>query len=146
MGQNATITWGQVSNQPTAAQLGGIMEYSPRLTHITSTGLYTGSIRADQIKAGMIDAKYINTTDLASEKIYQKGYPNNFAEIGGKFGDLELNYNGTNYFKIYNGVDYMTFKHFDRDCLIFTSSDEAFPQGIWDFSEARVKGVTAVFG
>lgn len=147
MGANATISWGQVTSQPTAAQLGGVMEYSPRLTHITSTGLYTGMISADQIKAGMIDAKYINTIDLAAEKIYQKGYSENYIKVGGSYGDLELNYNGRNYFTIYNGIDYVTLKHLGRDCLKFAGfTDSTVPQGTWDFTEANVKGVTAVFG
>lgn len=147
MGPNATISWGQVSNQPNAAQLGGVMEGSPRLTHITAYGLYTGTISADQIRAGMIDAKYINTTDLAAEKIYQKGSPNNFVRVGGAYGDLELNYNGRSYISIYNGIDYATIKHFGRDCLKFASSDDStVPMGKWDFSAATVTGVTATFG
>jgi phage minor structural protein len=50
MGANAYISWNNVLSQPfiptSADQIGGITASSPRLTHITSTGIYTGDISA----------------------------------------------------------------------------------------------------
>ncbi len=146
MGANASLSWSQISNQPNAATLGGLMANSTKLTHITSTGVYTGTITADQITAGKIKADYIDTTNLAAEKIYQQGYPANYAEIGGQFGDLELYYGDTNYFTIYNGIDYASFKHFDNEYLKFSGAmNAAVPVGKWDFTSANVVGIRSTF-
>ncbi|RUT43264.1 hypothetical protein EJP82_20835 [Paenibacillus anaericanus] len=59
MGPNATISWGQVTSQPRASDLGGLMDNSPKLTYIDANGIYTGSLTADQIRAGKISANYI---------------------------------------------------------------------------------------
>lgn len=147
MGKNATLSWNQVTSQPNAAALGGIMANSSRLTHIDANGVYTGTLTADQIIAGRISSDYIDTSNLAAEKIYQKGYPANFIKVGGQFGDLELSYNGNNYFTIYNGVDYVSLKHFGNEYLRMSgAASAAIPVGKWDFSSAIVTGVTAVFG
>ncbi|WP_141097587.1 hypothetical protein [Paenibacillus aquistagni] len=42
---------------------------SPKLTNITSTGIYTGTISADQINAGRINAQYIDTENLAIDAV-----------------------------------------------------------------------------
>lgn len=70
MGSGASISWGQVTNQPSAAQLGGVMANSTKLTHIDATGVYTGTLSADQIIAGKIKAEQIDTTNLAAQRIY----------------------------------------------------------------------------
>jgi hypothetical protein len=147
MGTNATLSWSQVINQPNAAALGGIMANSTRLTHIDANGVYTGTLTADQIIAGKISADYIDTTNLAAEKIYQQGYPSNYVKVGGQYGDLELSYNGNNYFTIYNGIDYVSLKHFGNEYLRMSgAASAAIPVGKWDFSSATVLGIKAVFG
>ncbi|WP_139996288.1 hypothetical protein [Paenibacillus paridis] len=147
MGANATLSWSQVTNQPSAAALGGLMANSTKLTHINANGIYTGTLTADQIIAGKISADYIDTTNLAAQRIFQKGYSDNYVEVGGDQGDLKLHYNGTNFFTIYNGGDFVRFKHFDDYFLHYSGANKAAkPLGTWDFSEAEVKGVTAVFG
>ncbi|WP_169083274.1 hypothetical protein [Paenibacillus sp. PL91] len=146
MSPNASITWEQVVNQPNAAQLGGLMINSTRLTHIDADGVYTGTLQADQIIAGKIKAEHIDTTNLAAQKIYQQSYPSNYAKIGGQFGDFELNYNGINYFTIYNGIDHVSFKHFDNEYLKFSgAANTAVAVGKWDFSNAVVTGIHATF-
>lgn len=51
MGPNAYIAWGNVTSQPSAADLGGLMGNSPKLTYIGPTGIYTGTLTAGQINA-----------------------------------------------------------------------------------------------
>lgn len=146
MGENATISWSKVLNQPDAAQLGGVMANSTKLTHIDANGIYTGTLTADQIIAGKIKADNIDTTNLSAQKIYQSGYPLNYAQIGGQFGDLQLHYNGSNYFTIYNGIDYVSFKHFGNEYLKFSgAANAAVVVGNWDFSNAAVTGIHATF-
>lgn len=72
MGTGARISWAQVTSQPyipkTASDVGAKpVTYSAyddigwgRLTEITSAGVYTGSITADQINAGYISANRIS--------------------------------------------------------------------------------------
>lgn len=147
MGANATLSWGQVTNQPTAAALGGLMANSTRLTYIDGNGVYTGTLTADQIVAGKIKADYIDTTNLAAQKVYQQGYPANYVQMGGAYGDLQLHYNGDNYFTVYNGIDHVSFRHQGKERLTFSEAGDAtFAVGNWDFSSANVKGFTAVFG
>jgi hypothetical protein len=147
MGANATLSWGQVTNQPTAAALGGLMANSTRLTYIDGNGIYSGIISADQIIAGKIKAENIDTTNLAAQKVYQQGYPANYAQIGGAYGDLQLHYNGGNYFTIYNGIDHVSLIHNGNARLTFSDASNAtVADGTWDFSNATVKGITAVFG
>ncbi|PWW02516.1 hypothetical protein DFQ01_109141 [Paenibacillus cellulosilyticus] len=147
MGANASLSWSQVTNQPTAATLGGLMANSTRLTHIDANGVYTGTITADQIIAGKIDASFINTTNLSAEQIYQQGFPSNFVRVGGQLGDLQLHYKGQNYFTIYNGIDYASLIHLGSEHLRFSGATNiAVPLGTWDFSEANMIGLTATFG
>ena len=79
MGNNAVIKWSQITdttaltNTITTAQntanssvnaLGG--SSFPKLTKITSTGVYTGTLTADQITAGTISASKIKTNEITS--------------------------------------------------------------------------------
>jgi hypothetical protein len=147
MGAGATLSWSQVTNQPTAAALGGLMANSTRLTYIDGSGVYTGTLQADQIVAGKIKADFIDTTNLAAQKVYQQGYPANYVQMGGAYGDLQLHYNGTNYFTIYNGIDHVSLIHNGNTRLTFSDASNAtVADGTWDFSNAIVKGFTAVFG
>ena len=45
---NSVAVWGQV-NPPSPEQVGALPGNSPRLTHISPTGIYTGTLSADQI-------------------------------------------------------------------------------------------------
>lgn len=55
MGENAVISWNQITDQPfipqTAADVGALPVNSPKLTYISPTGIYTGVITANQINA-----------------------------------------------------------------------------------------------
>lgn len=119
-------------------------------TRIGDTYLYTGTIKADQITAGKISAEYIDTTNLAAQRIYQKDYPANYAQIGGAYGDLQLYYAGQNYFSVYNDVGSVTLRAAGREHLRFSSvTGKTHPLGSWDFSSVTVSGlngVVAVFG
>lgn len=63
MGENATISWSQVSNKPsipqTASDVGALPANSPKLTYIDAYGIYTGTINANQITAGTISGDLI---------------------------------------------------------------------------------------
>jgi hypothetical protein len=63
-----------------------------------------GALNASDITAGTLSATYINTSGLASEKIYQAGSPNNYGTIGGSYADLALYYNNSEYFRIENAL------------------------------------------
>ncbi|MFD7523854.1 hypothetical protein [Paenibacillus chitinolyticus] len=146
MGAGASITWSQVTSQPNAAALGGLMANSPILTHIDSKGVYTGVLSADQINAGKISAQFIDTTNLSAQRVYQKDYPGNYVKVGGQFGDLELYYNGSKYFSIYNGLDHVSLLSYGSECLSFSNATKAtYVKGLWDFSGATVTGLTAKF-
>ena len=73
MSENATISWSQVSNKPyipqTASDIGALPNNSPRLTYIDAYGIYTGTIRAEQITAGTISADRINGGTLSGVTI-----------------------------------------------------------------------------
>lgn len=150
MGENATISWGNVTNQPyiprTAIDVGALASSSPMLTNITSNGIYTGTINANQINAGKINAALIDTTNLAAQKIYQQGYSNNYAIVGGSYGDLKLYYAGVNYFTVYNNIDSVSLQHNGKDYLVFSSvTGYSHPKGTWDFSTTNVIGLVAKF-
>lgn len=112
MGSNATISWNQITNQPfipkTASDIGALPVNSPKLTYIDAYGIYTGTIRADQIIAGTISANMISggvlsgvtinvsTTATIGNTLYLGDYSsygttkciyfNNMANITGGFG------------------------------------------------------------
>ncbi|GGG82020.1 hypothetical protein [Paenibacillus radicis (ex Gao et al. 2016)] len=141
-----SISWANVG-KPTysASEVGALASSSPKLTNITSTGVYTGEITADQIRAGKITASQIDTTNLSVARLYQNGSPNNYVVLGGQYGDLELYYQGSNYFTVYNDIDSVTLKHRDRGHLRLSSvSGKAHPLGGWDFSGATVTGLNTV--
>ncbi|MCU6797990.1 phage tail protein [Paenibacillus sp. WQ 127069] len=144
LGANASINWASVT-APSYTQINGTKPPSnadnttdsigaSRLTKITSTGVYTGTV----------DAYQVNTVGLAAEKIYQAGSPSNYAVIGGSYGNLSLNYFGGEFFRIDNdisGVDLMW--QSGISFLRVTSSNPypgraAKPKGVWDFTDATV--------
>lgn len=64
MGPNASLSWAQITNRPTIPQtaedVGALPFNSPRLTYIGPTGIYTGTIEADQINATSLSAISVN--------------------------------------------------------------------------------------
>jgi len=60
MGPNASLSWAQITNRPTIPQtaedVGALPLNSPRLTYIGPTGIYTGTIQANQINAASLSA------------------------------------------------------------------------------------------
>jgi hypothetical protein len=140
LGPDATIGWAQVLNPPSIPDspedIGALPIASPKLTNITATGIYTGTITASQI----------NTSGLSAEKIHMPGYPNNYAKIGGTYSDLILYYNSLEYFKIYNDITQVGF-YFESTPFLFSGGAETYPRGHWDFSFASItlpSSVTAV--
>lgn len=151
MGPNATISWSNVSNQPwiptSAAEVGAIPS-----TYIDANGVWTGYINADRITTGQLDvtklkglikATQIETKDLSAIKIYQPGGVNNYAMIS-RLGDLVLNYNNSEYFKVYNDISGASLYTLG-DRFLETTGLKTYPLGVWDFKDASVKGVTSVF-
>ncbi|MFB5269114.1 hypothetical protein ACE41H_20325 [Paenibacillus enshidis] len=143
---------------PTPAEIGAVYNnqtavFNALTNNGTNQGLYMSGgnlyINASYIRSGLISASLIDTTNLSAQKIYQKDYPNNYAVIGGAYGDLQLFYQGNKYFSVYNGLDHVKLQHRNRDYLTFSSSTgKAHPVGGWDFSGATVTGLNtlAVFG
>ncbi|WP_419872913.1 hypothetical protein [Candidatus Pristimantibacillus sp. PTI5] len=162
MGENAKISWNQVTDKHidystivgskpssnadnTSENLSGSLGIN--YTQIGATYVYTGTLNANQINAGKISAQYIDAESLSVQRINQKNYEGNYIKVGGQFGDLELNYAGVNYFTIYNGIDYVSFKHFGNEYLKLSgATNTATAVGQWDFSSANVTGITATFG
>jgi len=134
-----------ISWTPTAGDVGALARNSPMLTNITQTGIYTGTINANQINAGKINAAYIDVENLTAARISQKGSPNNYAVLGGNYGDLELHHNGRNYFTIYNDIGAVTLQHYGKSYLSFSDVlKKVIPHGAWDFSGASVQGLNVV--
>lgn len=77
MGSNATISWGQVTSQPfipqTASDVGALPSNSQRLTWIGPTGIYTGTIDANNITTGTLSADRISTNISQVNKTLQLG-------------------------------------------------------------------------
>jgi hypothetical protein len=106
MGSNAQISWGNVTDAPAipqdASDIGALdNSYGSRLTKLTSTGIYTGTVSANNIEGGTITGVTINVTTDANvgDNLYLGGYYddgiiksiyfNNQANIsggGGSFG------------------------------------------------------------
>lgn len=79
MGAGAYITWGQISNPPTAEQLGGISSSSQRLTYIDAFGIYTGTVQASQFRGDtfIVDRGYSGSLEMyangSNDRITSKG-------------------------------------------------------------------------
>lgn len=63
MGTNAVISWEKVSNKPTPQQLGALPANTPKVTKIDNNGVYTGTVKADQITGNEISGKTIKTSN-----------------------------------------------------------------------------------
>lgn len=149
MGTGASISWGQVtgkdldygnitgSKPPVSADNTYATIGTSRLTHIDKDGIYTRKIDADQI----------NTVGLSAEKIFQRDKPNNYAVMGGDYGDLALYYQGSEYFRIYNALA-STYLKVAGGYIFNSDGSTTYPRGSWNFSNASVSGlaVTAKFG
>jgi hypothetical protein len=72
---------------------------------VKSSWVYTGTLNANQIVSGKISADRIDTTNLKAERIYNTNNPNNYATVGGSYGDMTLYNNNQEFFKIYNNID-----------------------------------------
>lgn len=100
-----SINWGSVGKPSyNPSEIGALATNSPMLTHISPTGIYTGTLSANQINAGKINSQYIDTENLRVSKISATNNPNHYAEVGGNYGDLTLYGNNTEFFQIYNQV------------------------------------------
>jgi hypothetical protein len=141
MGPNAVISWGQVTSPPfipqTPEDLQALALDSPMLTWIGPTGIYTGSLTANQITAGTISASMIDTTNLYAERIKQAGYPNNYGAIGGSLGGLNLYENNSRYFAIYKGAA-EAYLYAMGNSFLSSSDYSTFAYNDWDFSNANV--------
>lgn len=113
MGPGATISWGNVSGRPNT-------------TYIDAYGIYTGTVQANQI----------NTAGLSAEKIYQAGYPNNYAYIGGVGSGLILKKSGSTYFAIDDYGSQTNFYGHDGTNFLSSSGSSTSPNGEWDFISA----------
>lgn len=97
-----------------------------------------------------LNADFITTGELRSDKLmHTTGASNSYATISGTYADLQLLYLGSEYFKIYNGIDHLDLKGFSTTFLRYSSaSSSTLLLGTWDFSSATVTGLdmTAKFG
>jgi hypothetical protein len=141
MGPNAFISWNNVTGTKPETNADNTSNHlgSALGTHFTTIGpnyVYTGTITADQI----------NTTNLAAEKVYQSGSPQNYVTMGGNFGDMILHYNGGEYFTIFNNQDGVGFDSYGRSFLTanLSASIGTFPIGKWDFLNATVANLNVV--
>lgn len=107
MGENATISWNKVTDQPfipeTASDVGALPDDSLKLTYIDENGIYTGTISADQIYGGTITGITIQTSsDADNEGIKLSGtqFKSNSVNVGSFLtideGSLKIN-NVNNY-------------------------------------------------
>lgn len=151
------ITWGSVP-APNYAQIAGSKPpvdanntYNELLFNTGIRGFVniggTLYLSADYIRAGTITANYINTTNLAAEKLYKPGSPNNYLVVGGAAADLSLfNSVGTKVFGTYDNldgsIDLMTGNY--RFLTPHDSNDTTYARGNWVFL-GSVSGVTARF-
>jgi hypothetical protein len=147
MGPNAVISWPQVLGRPNT-------------TYIDEDGIYTGTLTANQITAGAIDASEINvinldadnivtgtlsasridTTNLYAERIKQSGYPNNYGVIGGPLGGLALYQSNDHYFSIYKGALEAYF-YVPGNSFLSSSDYGTYAYNDWDFASANVTGL-----
>jgi hypothetical protein len=142
MGPNAVISWGKVSGRPNT-------------TYIDEDGIYTGTLTANQITAGTIDASEISvinldadnivagtlsasridTANLYAERIKQSGYPNNYGVIGGPLGGLALYQSNDHYFSIYKGALEAYF-YVPGNSFLSSSDYGTYAYNDWDFTTA----------
>lgn len=138
---------------------GQVIGLTDKMTYIGPFGIYSGTIGTHQLVAdyaligdahiGLLSANKISTVGLSAERIYQPGTPQNYAVIGGTYGDLDLYRNYTNYFSIYNDTVSVSLTHYGDPFLTHNNSlDRAFPNGTWDFLNTNVLNleVVAQFG
>jgi hypothetical protein len=146
MGVNATITWGQVSNQPfipsSAADVGALALDSPQMTYIDQSGVYTGTVVANQMYGGEITGVTINVnTDLrVGNNIYIGDY--NSSEYKSLMFNLDawmnttptggLRINTTDKLEIPSSVEFTSYVNFTNTSYV-------------DFAGAQVSGIYAKF-
>ena len=106
-GVGVNLSWGQISDQPfiptqyTDAEALGAWVNSTYKTHITSSGVYTGTVSAAQISGGTIDGVMINAYDTlkVSSNIW-----NNGSSYGLQFGAVVAGYSAPATIKYYQGL------------------------------------------
>lgn len=96
-----------------------------------ATGNYY--LHAKYIKSGQITVDYIDTRGLGAEKVYMPLYPKNYAQIGGEHGDLILNYNNAEYFRVSNDM-FNTELQRNGVSFISSSGSNTYPKGNWNFN------------
>lgn len=103
---------------------------------------------ADLINAGKLLAQYIDTVDLAAEKIYKKGFPEYYATIGGTFCDMVLwrviNEVAQPWFQIQDFGQSQQMGAFvigNSKVIMYFDLSETRPYGSWNFSNADVSGL-----
>jgi phage minor structural protein len=131
------ITAGQIdgtSLQVQAANITGILQ----AYQINSQNLQVKAVNI----TGVLNANQINTIGLAAEKIFQREFPNNYAVVGGNYGDLSLYHGGTEYFRLENtGPDSFRFINRGVPFLGHTAAIGASAMGAWHFGNATVSGL-----
>lgn len=164
MGPEATISWGQVydknldynvitgikpPNNADNTNTNLPKALGDNYTKIGSTYIYTGTLKAEQIQAGKISAQYIDTDNLSANRIYRSntdgsGY---LTLSNAGYGDLELMWDNDKWFSIYNPVGGCQLRTYEHTFLASTPDQGGVTTalGVWDFSNAMVKGVKAVF-
>jgi hypothetical protein len=142
MGPNAVISWGQVTSPPfipqTPEDLQALALDSPMLTWIGPTGIYTGSLTANQITAGTIDAAYISTNISQVNKNLSLG--------AGFQSQSSISFDGNGGIDAYQGV--LEFNALGGMDFLGTTSFETYVyfNGPVDFSSATINDFVKVMG
>jgi len=119
MGENASISWAKVTNQPSI----------PDGTHIDENGVYTGTVVTDQI----------DTTGLTAEEIYDPANSSNVMHFQSAAGGFELQVRGTGVNNFFSIIGY------DTGEVDFAYGDEVFLTK--DFNGAiAINGLHAQWG
>jgi phage minor structural protein len=108
---------------------------------VKANWVYTGGLNASQITAGQISAQFINTVNLAAEKIYQAGTPNNYAVMGGSYGDMVLYKDNSEFFRVYNEGTISTELWNRGNGFLRSGVGPGLgtrPLGSWDFSSSSI--------
>lgn len=144
--KGGSIDWGNVTKPSyTASDVGALATNSPMLTNISATGIYTGTLYANQIFAGTLTGFTIQTTVNGKKR---------GAYIRGADGDMLFYYDDNELLRFYNDLNGYVFRVPTGRYLQIGSSTSGYTGSVSfggnvDFSSATVTGlnnVVAKFG
>lgn len=134
LAEGASIAWEDVSGRPNT-------------THIDAYGVYTGTVQADQIFAGVLTGFTIKTAASGQRMMfYSNGiesydssndYHGLMAAIG--YPNIDLYNHGNQVFGLsYSPGDAKMHMSGDYGAFLYTDGNLSEPKGLWDFADASV--------